>query len=193
MIRTLKNLENYAKIEGERAKHTQEFEIEVEQRLTNRLNLIVTDLRKSWEEEEISRIKQAEEKIRNNYHIVLEHMEAQLRMALTLQDDADHKWLEELDSRNKKQLESIKMFEEKCRRLYETRLIEYAEKTNAQIAHYEEKLLEVGSALASEKNQYENKLRRIKLACSRWKLAYQSEIHHRYREMTNVLDEKYTQ
>lgn len=143
MARTLKSLENQAKLEGERARQAHDFEYEVEHRLTNRLKDIISDLRKSWEEEEVTRIRQVEEKIRNNYNIVLEHMEAQLKMALQLQDDADSKWLEDLDHRNKKQLESIRMFEEKCRQLYETRLAEYAEKSSSQIAAYEEKLLEV--------------------------------------------------
>jgi long-subunit acyl-CoA synthetase (AMP-forming) len=31
----------------------------------------------------------------------------------------------------------------------------------------------------------------VKLACSRWKLAYQSDIHHRYQDMTNTLEERY--
>lgn len=191
MARTLQSLENQAKLEGERARQAHDFEYEVEHRLTLRLKDIISDLRKSWEEEEVTRIKQVEEKIRNNYNIVLEHMEAQLKMALQLQDDADQKWLEDLDHRNKKQLESIRMFEEKCRQLYETRLAEYAEKTSSQIAAYEEKLLEVGSVLAAEKNQFESRLRRIKLACSRWKVSYQAEIHNRYREMTNTLEERY--
>jgi hypothetical protein len=192
MARTLKSLENQAKLEGERARQAHDFEYDVEHRLTNRLRDIISDLRKSWEEEEVTRIKQVEEKIRNNYNIVLEHMEAQLKMALQLQDDADSKWLEDLDHRNKKQLESIRMFEEKCRQLYETRLAEYAEKTSSQIAAYEEKLLEVGSVLAAEKNQFESRLRRIKLACSRWKIAYQAEIHNRYRDMSHTLEERYS-
>lgn len=50
---------------------------------------IVGDLRRSWEEEESSRAKQLEERLRGHYSGVLEHMEAQLQMALQLQDDAD--------------------------------------------------------------------------------------------------------
>jgi len=34
-------------------------------------------------------------------------------------------------------------FEDKCKRLYDVRLTEYAEKTGQQIAQYEEQLLEV--------------------------------------------------
>jgi hypothetical protein len=191
MARTLKSLENQAKLEGERAKQARDFEYEVEHRLTMRLKDIITDLRKSWEEEELTRIKQVEEKIRSNYNVVLEHMEAQLKMALELQEDADKQWLDDLDQRNKKQLDTIRMFEEKCRQLYEHRLATYAEQTSNQIADYEKKLLEVGSILAAEKNQFESRIRRIKLACSRWKLSYQSEIHTRYREVTSLLEERY--
>lgn len=143
MARTLKSLESHAKLEAQRAKQAHDFEYEVENRLNMRLRGIISDLRKSWEEEEVARIKQAEEKIRTNYSIVLEHMESQLHMSLQLQDDADRKWFDELEDRNKKQLETIRMFENKCKKLYESRLIEYAEKTCAQIASYEEKLLEV--------------------------------------------------
>jgi uncharacterized protein YktB (UPF0637 family) len=143
MSRTLKSLESHAKLEAQRAKQAHDFEFEVENRLNMRLRGIISDLRKSWEEEEVARIKQAEEKIRTNYSIVLEHMESQLHMSLQLQDDADRKWFDELEDRNRKQLETIRMFENKCKKLYESRLIEYAEKTCAQIASYEEKLLEV--------------------------------------------------
>jgi len=46
--------------------------------------------------------------------------------------------------------------------------------------------------LASEKNQFESRIRRMKLACSRWKVAYQQEVHQRYRDLTTTLDDRYT-
>jgi hypothetical protein len=61
-------------------------------------------LRKSWEEEETSRAKQLEERLRSHYSAVLEHMEAQLQMALQLQDDADKQWMEDVEARNKQQV-----------------------------------------------------------------------------------------
>jgi hypothetical protein len=46
--------------------------------------------------------------------------------------------------------------------------------------------------LASEKNQFESRIRRMKLAASRWKVAYQQEVHQRYRDLTSTLDDRYT-
>jgi Xaa-Pro aminopeptidase len=142
----------------------------------NRLRSIISDLRKSWEEEEVARIKQAEEKIRANYSIVLEHIESQLHMSLQLQDDADRKWFDELEDRNKKQLETIRMFENKCKKLYETRLIEYAEKTCAQIASYEEKLLEVRHlSLASLSHSFPFSLFLSSLSLGKWSISSRKE------------------
>ena len=45
----------------------------------------MSDLRRSWEEEETGRAMQLEERLRSHYSVVLEHMEAQLKMALRLQ------------------------------------------------------------------------------------------------------------
>ena len=39
----------------------------------------------------------------------------------------------------------MQAFEDKCKRLYDVRLTEYAEKTGQQITQYEEQLLEVRS------------------------------------------------
>ena len=35
---------------------------------------------------------------------MLEHMEAQLQMALRIQDEADKQWMEDVESRNKQQI-----------------------------------------------------------------------------------------
>ena len=48
--------------------------------VSNKFKHLVGDLRKSWEEEEASRAKQLEERLRNHYSAVLEHMESQLQM-----------------------------------------------------------------------------------------------------------------
>jgi hypothetical protein len=63
--------------------------------------------------------------------------------ALRLQDDADKLWLDDVELRNRQQVEALRAFEEKCRRLYDTRLHDYAEKTAQQLAKYEQELLEV--------------------------------------------------
>lgn len=143
MQRALDNLERSARLESERVKQSFEIQQEAEMNLSKKFKSIVADLRKSWEEEETARAYQLEEKLRSHYSVVLEHMESQLKMALKLQDDADKHWLEDIEIRNKHQIETLKAFEEKCRRLYDKRLNDFAEKTNQQIAQYEEQLLEV--------------------------------------------------
>jgi hypothetical protein len=72
--------------------------------VSNKFKHLVGDLRKSWEEEETSRAKQLEERLRNHYSAVLEHMESQLQMALKLQDEADRQWMEDVEARNKQQV-----------------------------------------------------------------------------------------
>jgi hypothetical protein len=143
MQRALDNLERSARVESERAKQSFDIQQEAEFTLSKKFKSIVSDLRRSWEEEEIGRALQLEERLRSHYSVVLEHMEAQLKMALTLQDDADKQWLEDVEGRNKQQLETLRAFEEKCKRLYDTRLTEFADKTSRQMGEYEEQLLQV--------------------------------------------------
>lgn len=147
MQRALDNLERSARIEGERAKQSFEIQQEAELTLSKKFKSIVNDLRKSWEEEETGRAMQLEERLRSHYSVVLEHMESQLKMALQLQDDADKQWLEDVEARNKQQIETLQAFEEKCRRLYDTRLNDFADKTRQQISQYEDHLLEVTLSL----------------------------------------------
>jgi hypothetical protein len=102
---------------------------------------IISDLRKSWEEEEMARAQQLEEKLRTHYTAILEHMEAQLQMALRMQDEADKQWMDDVEARNKQQIEVLHSFEEKCRRLYDTRLLDYIAKTDEQLDEYEEQVI----------------------------------------------------
>ena len=48
-----------------------------------------------------------------------------------------------MEARNAQQITTLRAFEDKCKRLYDVRLTEYAEKTAQQMAQYEEQLLEV--------------------------------------------------
>ncbi len=94
-------MEKNARIESERAKQSFETQQTVEKALryhifinlllnsltysptlSAKFKSIVGDLRHSWEEEELARAKQMEERLRSHYSAVLEHMEAQLKMAL---------------------------------------------------------------------------------------------------------------
>jgi hypothetical protein len=143
MRRALEDLERNARLESERARQMFEAQQSAELAVSNKFKHLVGDLRRSWEEEEASRAKQLEERLRNHYSAVLEHMESQLQMALKLQDEADKQWMEDVEARNKQQVITLRSFEEKCRRLYETRLSEYVEKTDQQLTEYEEQLLQV--------------------------------------------------
>lgn len=143
MRRALEDLERNARLESERARQMFEAQQAAELAVSNKFKHLVGDLRRSWEEEESSRAKQLEERLRNHYSAVLEHMESQLQMALKLQDEADRQWMEDVEARNKQQVTTLRSFEEKCRRLYETRLAEYVEKTDQQLTEYEEQLLQV--------------------------------------------------
>ena len=78
-------LQRSARIESERAKQSFEIQQEAELTLSQKFKGIVSDLRRSWEEEETGRAMQLEERLRSHYSVVLEHMEAQLKMALRLQ------------------------------------------------------------------------------------------------------------
>jgi hypothetical protein len=191
MQRALDELERAARNESERARQNFDAQQAAEAALSVKFKGIVSDLRKSWEEEEIARARQLEERLRAHYSTVLEHMEAQLQMALQLQDEADKQWMEDVEARNRQQVESLRRFEDKCRRLYDTRLKEYCEKTDQQMTQYEEQLLQVGSTLAIERGRVEGRQRRMKLACHKWKVEYQKEVDARYREMAASLEGKY--
>jgi len=191
MQRALDDLERSARNESERARQTFQAQQAAEAALSVKFKGIVSDLRQSWEEEEIARARQLEERLRAHYSTVLEHMEAQLQMALQLQDEADKQWMEDVEARNKQQVEALKRFEDKCRRLYDTRLKEYCEKSDQQMTQYEDQLLQVGSTLAIERGRVEGRQRRMKLACQRWKVEYQKDVDERYRAMCAALENKY--
>lgn len=84
-MHTISLLQRSARIESERAKQSFEIQQEAELTLSQKFKGIVSDLRRSWEEEETGRAMQLEERLRSHYSVVLEHMEAQLKMALRLQ------------------------------------------------------------------------------------------------------------
>jgi hypothetical protein len=55
------------------------------------------------------------------------------------------RWLDDVEARNRQQIDIMHAFEEKCRRLYDTRLQEYISKTDELLDGYEDQLLEAGS------------------------------------------------
>lgn len=114
-------------------------------------------------------------------------------MPRNAQDEADAQWMADVEARNKQQITALTMYEEKCRRLYDTRLKEYVEKTDEQISKYEEKLVQAGVSFASERNRYESKLRRLKIACGKWRVDYQKDMHARYQASLASLEVRYTE
>lgn len=62
MQRALDDLEKNARAESERAKQSFETQQSVERSLSAKFKTIVADLRRSWEDEELSRAKQMEER-----------------------------------------------------------------------------------------------------------------------------------
>lgn len=187
----LNALELTARNESERSKFLYDAQQEAEKGLSVKLKTIVNELRKSWEIEEIARSKHLEERLRAHYSTVLEHMEAQLQMALQLQDDANKRWMDDEESRMKQQVDAMKLFETKCKHLYDTRLKEMTDQTSRQLAQYEEHLLQSGTKAAIEREKLEGRQRRMKLACHRWKVEYQKDVDERYREMASFLENKY--
>ena len=81
------------------------------------------------EAHEATRAKKLDQRLRNHYETVIEHMQSQLDAALKLNDDADKQWMEDVEARNRQQVATMQAYEEKCRRLYQTRLTEYIERT----------------------------------------------------------------
>ena len=86
-------------------------------------------------------------------------MEAQLqwhysfRMRLIKMD-------EDVEMRNAQQIKMMNSFEKKCRKLYETRLIEYTERSDEQLNQYNSQLLHIGGAIAMERSRVGSHKRR---------------------------------
>ena len=99
----------------------------------------------------------------------------------------------DVEARNKQQITALTMYEEKCKRLYDTRLQEYVQKTDEQIGKYEEKLLQAGVTFASERNRYESKLRRLKIAYAKWRVDYQKDMHTKYQSSLAAVEGRYTE
>jgi hypothetical protein len=85
----------------------------------------------------------------------------------------------------------MKAFEEKCTRLYDSRLKEYVIQTEDMINQYELQLLQVGNTLSTERYQFESRQRRLRLACSKWKVDYQKQLHEKYRELLDSMEQRY--
>lgn len=191
MRRALDLLEKAARAESERSRQMYEVQSKAEAAAAAKFQDLVTELRQTWEMEESTRSKQLDQRLRNHYETVIAHMQSQLDAALKLNDDADKKWMEDVEARNRQQVATMQAYEEKCRRLYQTRLTEYIERTDAELAEYEEMLLTAGSKAAVQKARFESHIRRVKLSCAKWRADYQKEIEARYEQTVEEMDRRY--
>ncbi len=191
MDRKLDSMEKDVVKESERLEAAFRAQTNFETLSTASLEGIISTLRKSWEEEEVARSKRLEDRLRGHYSVILEHMEAQLQMALQLQDEADKQWMKDVEMRNAQQIKMMNSFEKKCRKLYETRLIEYTERSDEQLNQYNSQLLHIGGAIAMERSRVESHKRRLKMACYQWKVQYLRNAEQRYHELSDNLESKY--
>jgi hypothetical protein len=189
--RSLGDLEHRAMTEVDKARVRNDAMLEAEQRMNSRFQRMVSELRESWNQEEQARALAADGRLRAHFETVLEHAQEQLQMALSLNDSVDKRWMEDVQRRNKQMLDSMKQFQAKCQRLYETRLKDYVAATEEQLRRYEAQLLEKGAAAAAEKGALRSKIRRIKIACQRWRVDYQRMIEARYEETVSAVEERY--
>ncbi len=191
MERALGNLETSVKTENEKLREKFKTQQQIEEASMAKLQGIMANLRKSWEDEELARAKRLEDRLRGHYCVILEHMEAQLQMALTLQDEVDKQWVKDVEMRNRQQMTMMTAYEKKCRRLYDERLTEYIERTDEQMTEYQTQLLQVGGAIAQERSRVESHKRRVKMACYQWKVEYQNDMERRYQKLSVALEDKY--
>ena len=192
MRRALDLLEKAARSESERSRQMYDIQSKAEAASSAKFQNLVSELRETWEAEEATRAKKLDQRLRNHYETVIEHMQSQLDAALKLNDDADKQWMEDVEARNRQQVATMQAYEEKCRRLYQTRLTEYIERTDSELAEYEEMLLQAGSKAAVQSARFESHLRRVKLSCSKWRADYQREVEQRYEQTAQELDQRYT-
>ena len=191
MQRAVLELEKQARSESERSRQAFDAQQAAEQALALKFKALVADLRQSWQEEEVARTHTLELSLKERYSAVLEHMEAQLVMALQIRDAAEDRWSRDFAERNAQQVSNVRAFEEKCQQLYNGRIVEHEARTDEQMAKYHDELLALGERIALERKGVEARLRRVKLACQRWKVLFQKECHAKYREATSRLEDMY--
>jgi len=85
----------------------------------------------------------------------------------------------------------MKVFEEKCRCLYEARLSAYVESADRRLSECEERLLVSGAHAAQESSSLEVKIDRLRLACGKWRADYQREVQRRYYTAAKELEARY--
>lgn len=189
--RTLGELEQRTMLEQDKARVRHEALMDAESRLTSRFKRMVKELRENWHREEQARAAAAESRLRSHFDTVLDHVQEQLNLALSLNDAVDRRWMDDVQQRNKHTLDTMNKFRQKCQRLYDTRLKEYVQATEGQLRHYEAELLKRGAEAAEQSTRLHSQLRRVKIACQRWRLDYQRLVEKRYEETVEALEGRY--
>ena len=184
-------MERSARQDSEKAMLLHQQMNKAESTASQRFKTIVTELHKSWEEEERLRSVNLQQQQQAHFQAVLHHMEAQLDLSLRAQSDADKQWLEDLDARNQSNAETLLKFEAKCKKVYDARFQNYVVKTSRRFKEYEEQFLATGRTLANEKLACESQINRMKLALSQWKTEYQRDIKRRYDDAVEVMQTRY--
>lgn len=152
---------------------------------------LISRLRKTWEDEEVRRTRTLQERVCSHYAVIIDQIQAQLNLALDLNDDLDQEWIDDVKARNCEHASSMKAFEERCRSLYESRLTAYIESADHRLSECEERLLVSGARAARNSNSMEAKISRLRLACSKWRVDYQREVQRRYYDTTAELEQQY--
>jgi len=158
---------------------------------SQRFKSVVTELHKSWEEEEGLRSRNLQNQQQAHFQAVLHHMENQLDLSLRTQSEADKQWLEDLEARNQANAETLLKFEAKCKKVYDARFKNYVVKTSRRFKEYEEQFLAMGRTLATEKTACESQINRMKVAMTQWKAEYHNDIKRRYDEAVEVMQTRY--
>ena len=193
LSRALNDLERRALLEQEKAKIRFEAERDAEAALADRFEAMSADLRTAWQKEETARANQAEKRLRAHFETVLAHSHEQLLMALKLNDEVDRRWMIDVGDRQESQLQLMKRFQEKCKRLYDDRLAEYVEQTDGQLREYEAQLLSAGAKSAQREADLRRRLRHTKVACQRWRMDYAAASEAKYTATATEMEERYQQ
>ena len=192
MRRALDLLEQHARADSERSREKYEIQAAAEAAAAKNFSRLEGDLRETWQKEETERAKQMDQRLRAHYDTVIEHMQAQLDAALKLNDDADRQWMEDVEARNHQQVATMQEFEEKSRRLYETRLAEYIERTDETLRSYEKELQDKTAEATLKESQRQSELKQLRQGNAEWRAQYTKEMDERYRATVVELEARHS-
>ena len=191
MVRAVNSLSDHATLEDAKVRFAQEAVRQAEEAAMERFTKLLADAQERWNAVESGRRSQMESTIKAQHAMVVDDLQSQLSAALELKDDADSEWRRQAEAMNERHLVKIKQFEAKMRRIYDERLTEHVERTEAQIRSYEEALLRKGAEVAEMKAVLERRVRRAKLATHAWRADYARSVDGKYRAILQTCEERY--